>query len=145
MNPALKQHILSLSNSQDINQAIPEWEWVDIKIISNSSCPCGKKPIKENCVLKNQLNNNITKVGNVCVNQFIGINTGNVFPGLNRIINHPITNNPNKALIDFAYRTGAINQKEYDFLNDIRNKRNLSSKQTNWRNSLNNKLISRYK
>lgn len=144
MNLALEQHILSLSNAKNINQAILEWKWVDIRIISNSSCPCGKKPIKENCVLENKLNNNITKVGNVCVNQFIGINTGNVFSGLNRIINHPTTKNPNKALIDFAYSTKAIDQKEHNFLNDIRNKRNLSTKQKKWRNSLNKKLISIY-
>ena len=41
--------------------------------------------IKELCYIKNQLNDNETYVGNICVNQFIGIDTGNLFAGLKRI------------------------------------------------------------
>ena len=39
------------------------------------NCPCGQE-IKEHCYIRNLLNGNKTYVGNVCINRFIGINTG---------------------------------------------------------------------
>lgn len=145
MNPALKKHILQLSNAKCINQAIKEWEWTSIFIQPNSCCPCGKKPIKENCVLRNKLNGKETTVGNVCVKQFIGINTGNVFSGLKRIQQKPKNASPNQDLIKFAYDVGAIKTNENEFLNNICKKQKLTPDQEKWRNDLNKKLIDKFK
>ncbi len=49
------------------------------------SCPCGHENIKELCYIKNTINGNITFVGNVCVNKFVGIKTGNIFSGIKKI------------------------------------------------------------
>jgi hypothetical protein len=76
------------------------------------------------------------------VNQFIGIETGNLFPGLKRIAIDE-TANANADLIDHAFRLGYIFEKEYKFLMDTRRKRNLSAKQTAWKIKINRRILSK--
>ena len=54
-------------------------------------CPCGQK-IKEHCYITNRITGESTYVGNVCINRFIGIDTGNLFDGLKRIAKDPSAN-----------------------------------------------------
>lgn len=131
----LKNHILPLSNSNEFYSAKNEWKLVGIEIQEDwDSCPCGKD-IKELCHIENQLNANKTYVGNVCVNQFIGIKTGNLFAGLKRIAKDS-TANANEDLIVHAYNLGYIFEDEYKFLMDTKNKRKLSDKQKAWKEKL---------
>ena len=89
-NMILKKHILPLSQSSHFEEARKEWVLVDVEINHNwDHCPCGQN-IKELCYLENQLNKNRTYVGNVCVNRFIGIDTGNLFAGFKTIRQSPI-------------------------------------------------------
>jgi hypothetical protein len=75
----LKDHILPLSNSDDFQSANNEWKLIGVEIQEEwDSCPCRQR-IKERCHIENQLNRNRTYVGNVCLNQFIGIDTGNLY------------------------------------------------------------------
>lgn len=138
----LKAHILPLSVSQDFNTARKEWTLVEIEISEElDQCPCGQE-IKEHCYIKNQLNGNTTYVGNVCINRFIGIDTGNLFSGLKRIAIKD-TANANEDLIIHAFNLGYIYEREYQFLMDTRLKRKLSDKQIAWKQKINQRIINR--
>ena len=139
----LKNHILSLSNVNNFNQAKNEWVLNDVELHEEfNSCPCGQ-PIKELCYIKNQINGNETHVGNVCINRFIEISTGNLFAGLKKI-KKDINAKPNEDLIVHAYKLGYLhNEKEYNFLMSIKNKRNFSKKQLSWINFINHRIINK--
>jgi len=138
----LKNHILPLSNSNEFHSAKNEWKLVDIEIQEDwDNCPCGKE-IKELCYIKNQLNGNKTYVGNVCVNQFIGIQTGNLFSGLKRIAKDS-TANANEDLIIHSYNLGYIYESEYKFLMETKNKRKLSDKQKSWKEKINRRIVNK--
>ena len=136
----LKAHILLLSNSQDFYAAKNEWKLVGVEIQEDwDNCPCGQA-IKELCYIENQFNGNKTYVGNVCVNQFIGIQTGNLFAGLKRIAKDNSAN-ANEDLILHAYQLGYIYEKEYQFLMQTRRKRKLSEKQLAWKQKINWRIV----
>ena len=81
----LRAHILPLSESPSFELARSEWQLVDVEVSEEfDSCPCGQQ-IKEHCYIQNILNGSRTYVGNVCINRFLGIDTGNLFDGLKRI------------------------------------------------------------
>jgi hypothetical protein len=136
----LKEHILPLSNSPDFYTAKNEWKLVGVEIQEDwDNCPCGQA-IKELCYIQNQFNHNKTYVGNVCVNQFIGIETGNLFAGLKRIAKDNAAN-ANEDLILHAYQLGYIFEKEYQFLMQTRRKRKLSEKQLAWKEKINRRIV----
>lgn len=136
----LKEHILPLSVADSFDSARAEWSLVGIEINEDwDSCPCGKE-IKELCHIQNKLNQNETYVGNVCVNRFLSISTGNLFDGLKRIAIND-TANANKDLIMHAYQLGYIYENEYKFLMDTRRKRKLTHKQIEWKKKINNRII----
>jgi len=137
----LKTHILPLSNAQDFFAAKNEWKLVGVEIQEDwNNCPCGQA-IKELCYIENQINGNRTYVGNVCVNQFIGIQTGNLFDGLKRIAKDSSAN-ANEDLILHAYQLGYIYETEYQFLMETKRKRNLSDKQLAWKKKINWRIVS---
>jgi hypothetical protein len=138
----LKAHILQLSQSRSFDVARREWIFIGFDISEEfDNCPCGQE-IKEHCYIKNQLNGKITYVGNVCINRFIGIDTGNLFAGLRRIVEDS-TANANEDLIIHAYKFGYIYDSEYKFLADTRRKRKLSPKQISWKQKINRRIINR--
>lgn len=140
----LKSHILSLSNSKEFSSAKKEWKLYHVELSDEfDQCPCGQQ-IKEICYIKNTINENTTHVGNVCVKQFIGIDTGNLFDGLKRII-QDIDANPNEDLIMYSFELGYIFESEYKFLNDIKRKRNFSERQTEWKRKINRRIINKIK
>lgn len=136
----LKAHILPLSLSQDFAAARLEWELVRVEISEEfDTCPCGKD-IKEHCFIRNRYTKSETYVGNVCINRFIGIDTGSVFDGLRRVkANNDAA--PNLALIDHADTQGYLYEKEYDFLKNTARKRDLSQSQLEWRQKINRRII----
>ena len=137
---SLKAHILALSESDTFSTAKGEWKLVGVQINEDfDNCPCGQR-IKELCFIRNQLNGRDTYVGNVCVNQFIGIETGSLFDGLRRIaLDHSA--NANQDLINHAYGLGYIHESEYKFLAQTRLKRKLSDKQVAWKQKINRRII----
>lgn len=138
----LKAHILPLSNAQDFFSAKDEWKLIDVEMREEfDSCPCGQ-PIKELCYIENQLNGNKTYVGNVCINRFIGIETGNLFTGLKRIASDESAN-ANEDLIIHAYQLGYIYENEYKFLMQTKRKRKLSPKQLDWKQKINRRIINK--
>ena len=104
-------HILPLSNSTDFDIAKNEWNLDRIEFVRDfDNCPCGQR-IKEVCHITNETTGNNTYVGNVCINRFLGIETGNIFNGLKRI-ERDITANPNEDLIQYIYEKDIITTNE---------------------------------
>ena len=135
----LKDHILPLSVASEFYAAKNEWKLVGVEVHEEfDNCPCGQ-PIKELCNIENQLNGNKTHVGNVCVNRFIGIETGSLFAGLKRISEND-TANANEDLIMHAYKFGYIYESEYTFLMQTKRKRKLSDKQLAWKQKINRRI-----
>lgn len=138
----LEAHILPLSAAKSFNDARLEWKLIHIELSDDwDNCPCGQS-IKELCHIKNTKNGHETYVGNVCINNFLGINTGNLFDGLKRIKENPSAN-ANSDLIQHAYNLGYIFEKELNFLQQTRLKRNLSTKQKEWNEKINRRIISK--
>src|SRR5882757_6218198 len=120
----LRAHILGLSQARNFDHARRECDLVAIEITEEfDHCPCGQQ-IKEHCYIRNRLNGNGTYVGNICINRFMGIDTGTLFDGLKRIAQNANAN-ANEAVIEYARNSGYLHEKEYDFLMHTRLKRNL--------------------
>ena len=138
----LKAHILPLSYAQNFPEARREWSLVGVEISDEfDNCPCGQD-IKEHCYIENKLTGQKTYVGNVCINRFIGIDTGNLFGGLKRIAKDA-KSNANEDLINYAYRLGYIFEKEYGFLMETRLKRKLSPAQLAWKEKINRRITAK--
>ncbi|PDT80856.1 hypothetical protein [Sinorhizobium sp. BJ1] len=137
----LKAHILPLSVSQNFDVARTEWSLVAVEISEEfDNCPCGQE-IKEHCYIRNRLNGSETYVGNVCINRFIKIDTGNLFEGLKRIAKDP-TANANNDLIEHAYRMGYLyGEREYTFLKQTARSRRLSAAQIAWKVKINRRIV----
>ncbi|MBE0703491.1 MAG: hypothetical protein IH582_10030 [Afipia sp.] len=136
----LKAHILPLSHSDRFEVARTEWDLVSVEITGEvDNCPCGQE-IKEHCYITNRITGESTYVGNVCINRFIGIDTGSLFDGLKRIANDPYAN-ANLDVIEHGRKLGFIYYSEYDFLVETRRKRKLSPKQLEWKRKINRRII----
>ncbi|MBU9461647.1 hypothetical protein KTE57_18915 [Burkholderia multivorans] len=137
----LRARIVPLSVSQRFDIARTEWPLVAVEISEEfDHCPCGQE-IKEHCYIRNRLNGNETYVGNVCINRFIQIDTGNLFDGLKRIAK-ALTANANNDFIEHAYRMGYLySEKEYTFLKQTMRKRNLSDAQIAWKTKINMRIV----
>lgn len=81
-----------------------------------------------------------TYVGNVCINRFLGIETGNLFEGLRRIADNPRAN-ANLDVIEHAKKLGYLFPGEYTFLLQTRLKRKLSAAQLAWKEKINRRII----
>ncbi|MFC7301412.1 hypothetical protein [Cognatiluteimonas weifangensis] len=136
----LKAHILQLSQSDRFEVARTEWELVGVEVTEEfDNCPCGQE-IKEHCYITNRITGESTYVGNVCINRFIGIDTGNLFDGLKRIAKDPYAN-ANLDVIEHGRKLGFIYDSEYGFLVETRRKRKLSPKQLEWKRKINRRII----
>lgn len=137
----LRTHILPLSVAPDFDTARQEWQLVAVEISEEwDHCPCGQE-IKEHCYIRNRRNGNTTYVGNVCINRFIQIDTGNLFDGLRRIAQDEYAN-ANHDLIEHAYRMGYLyGEKEYRFLKQTVRSRTLSQAQLAWKRKINRRIV----
>ena len=136
----LRAHILPLSHAQNFDVARAEWRLVAVEISEEfDNCPCGQE-IKEHCYIRNNVTGHETYVGNVCINRFIGIDTGNLFDGLRRIAEDD-TANANADVIEYANERGFLFDKEYQFLSSTRLKRVLSQKQKEWKRKINRRIL----
>ncbi len=136
----LSEHIVALSESKNFAQSCKEWRLFRVELHDEyGMCPCGQH-IKEHCFIQNTLNGNTTHVGNVCVENFIGIKTGQIFSGIHRII-ESADSNANLDLLAYALAAQIINHREHVFLSDVCRKRKFTDRQASWKRSLNLKII----
>lgn len=140
----LEAYIVSLSESDSFQQAKEEWTLFNVEFSEQeggSVCPCGQTGIRELCYIRNTENKKEIFVGNVCVNKFMDINTGNFFDGIKRLRKNP-ESNPNQDVIDFAWKFGYLyGENEYNFLCDIKRKRKLTPDQESWRAKANRRIL----
>ena len=138
---ALRTHIVPMSVSQDFNVARTEWDLILVEVSREwDNCPFGQK-IKEHCYIKNRLTGATTYVGNVCINRFMEISTGNLFQGLKRIAKDEEAN-ANDDVIEYALENGYLfGENEYTFLKQTKNKRNLSARQLEWKKKTNRRIL----
>lgn len=136
----LKAHILPLSKGESFEAARQEWSLEYVEVSDEfDSCPCGQE-IKEHCYINNKVTGHKTYVGNVCVNRFLGIDTGTLFDGLKRLKVEPAAN-ANHAVIDYAESRGYIYPRESKFLRETVRKRNLSIAQKEWKVKINRRIL----
>jgi len=138
----LKAHILPRSVAQDFHAARSEWDLLFVEISDEPDhCPCGQE-ILEHCYIRNRLTHRETYVGNVCINRFLGIDTGNLFDGLRRIRDNASAN-ANDAVIEYAQRNGFLFEKEYQFLHSTKLKKKPSAAQLAWKNKINRRILNK--
>jgi hypothetical protein len=136
----LKAHILPLSQAQAFSDACREWVLEAVEVSDDwDHCPCGQE-IKEHCYLRNTVTGSRTYVGNVCVNRFLGIDTGTLFDGLRRIRDNPKAN-ANLAVVEYAESRGFLYEKEPTFLRSTMRKRILSQRQADWKEKINRRIL----
>ncbi len=138
----LKAHILPLSRAQVFEVARREWRLIGVEVSEEfDNCPCGQE-ILEHCYIRNESTGHSTYVGNVCINRFIGIDTGSLFPGLRRIAANPSAN-ANADLVQHAYKLGYIFEGEYKLLMETRFHRKLSEKQIEWKQKIHRRITNK--
>lgn len=136
--------IIAMSASNDWDLARLEWKVSMVERVERADlaeqCLCGHYPIMELCHIHNDHTNHTAVVGNCCVKKFMGIDLHLVFDGLKRIMRDD-TAALNDATVDYCYSVGVLTDWEYEFCKSIKNKRNLSMKQTNVRRRVNQKVL----
>ena len=140
----LRRVMLPLSLSNIWEYAKQEWvidhiEWLD-RDEPPRTCTCEHYPIRELCFMKNRYTNHEALVGNVCVAKFLGIDSLNIFSGLDRI-RADVNAATNVALAEYAHGAGLIDDWELGFLVNTARKRKLSMKQGMKRYEINRRLI----
>lgn len=136
----LKRHILPRSKASDFDMAKREWDLLDIEISEVAdSCPCGQA-IHDICHIRNRETGEVTYVGNVCINKFIGVDTQALFAGFKKIRKCESAN-MNAELIHYASSHGLLYPREEEFLYGTARKRNLSLAQLKWKRDINRRVI----
>ena len=131
---------MPISVAQSFESAGTEWDLLSVEISEELDyCPCGQQ-ILEHCYIRNRLTGHETYVGNVCINRFLKIETGNLFDGLKRIRDDPEAN-ANEAVIEYAQRNGYLFPNEYQFLHDAKRKRKPSGPQLSWKRKINSRIL----
>ncbi|WP_353098025.1 hypothetical protein [Empedobacter brevis] len=142
MNKRLKliEEITQRSESKDWANAKNEWSFLYIYYSKETQkCLCTQQ-IHNICVIKNKINGVITEVGNECVNQFLGITTGdNIILSIQHLRKDK-QNSLNMHALDYLLKNNVITTKDYDFYKNIRLKRNLSQGRLKWKLDINQKF-----
>lgn len=137
----LVDEILNLSVSKIWLTAKTEWYLKTVYIDEDfNRCLCGHYPIKEICVINNNVNNNTTIVGNCCVKKFLNLTSDKILSSVKRI-----KINPEKSLnlesLNYFLDNKCMSDWEYNFYINIMDIRNLSIKQRCKKVSINNNCI----
>lgn len=137
----LRAHIIELSHDKEWELAREEWRLSYIYMADEAqTCPCGKYPIKEICVLENADTGRTTEVGNVCVNQFLGMPSESLFASVRRV-RSDVWKSFSEEMLDYAHERWLLTDWEYQFYFDIRRKLSLSYKQGVVKKRLNLKIL----
>ncbi len=137
---ALIEAICAVSVSKRWKTARLEWSLVRIWL-GDSHCVCGQA-IHERCEIANIHNGNHLEVGNICVHQFLGLETMPIFDSL-RVVAKDIQRALSHEAIEHFYDCGWLNEWETDFYHDTRDKqkRGLTAKQMQKRVQVNEKIL----
>jgi hypothetical protein len=137
----LQAEILKLSSAKDWPSARREWKLSTVyRADQDETCLCGHHPIRQVCLITNSVNGSRTEVGNVCVKRFLGLRSDRVFQGLRRIGKDQSKSLNDDVLVLF-HSLNMFTRREYEFLQDTRRKRVLTSRQRTWRIELNKRVL----
>lgn len=138
----LKEEILALSESKSWSGAKIEWIFESAYQSEEPQyCLCGHFPIINICVINNTTNGNYAEVGNVCINKFLGISDAESILGSITKLKKDITRSMSSDTLQYLFEKDGITDFEYKFYESIHRKRNLSSKQSELKEKINNKLL----
>jgi len=142
MRYKLAEEIISLSESKQWDLAKNEWRFEFAYYAEElQSCLCGHYPIRNICVIKNEINLTITEVGNCCINKFLGIDAGNrIFSSIKKL-QEDIKASMSAEVIDYLHQKGGMNDFDYKFYKSIFRKRNMSAKQWEIKANINRKFL----
>ncbi len=139
----LFEAIVNLSVSNDWDNAVLEWhlegfERADIN--HPETCLCGKPHIIDVCILRNSQNNESARVGNVCVNKFMGLPSAKILNCLKKIQKEP-EKGLNMDTIRYVDKKGWFKGEDKNFSIKTEKQRNLSPPQLQWRIDINKRII----
>jgi hypothetical protein len=137
----LREEILTLSKATNWEVARKEWNLIGVyEADEPKTCLCGHNPIREICEISNRLTGFEAEVGNRCVRRFIGLRSDLIFSAIKRI-QADISKSLNAEAIVFFMKRGILTGWEYQFLQNTKNKRNLSDSQLSKRLDINKKIL----
>jgi len=140
----LHEEIIARSEADEWEEARDEWTLHDIWMSDEpQTCLCGHHPIHEICVIRNRENGVYTDVGNWCVNNFLGINSEQLFSSLRKVLVDAGASF-NEATIELAHDKEIVNDWERRFYLSIWRKRSLTGKQREKKLQINQKLLKRF-
>ena len=142
MHQKLVKRVINLSKSNRWPVAKLEWSFDHAYYsLSDQRCLCGHFPIRQICVIRNLSNQNITEVGNCCVNKFLCITEANkIFSSISRL-NKDISKSMSIEALHYLRKHKLISAYEYNFYQSTIRKRSLTEKQFHFREKINQKLL----
>ena len=138
----LISHITALSVASDWHTVRQEWDLVEIYVDPDNTCVCSHFPIKNICVIRNRVTDEVAEVGNCCAKNFESWPTDTLFGAVKRIYM-----DRDAAIADclstYCAERRIITEWEYGFCLNTSRKRRLSDKQSLCRRKINERVISR--
>ncbi|WP_017772789.1 hypothetical protein [Paraburkholderia kururiensis] len=139
----LTAEIIARSKAKTWDLAKTEWSLAEVyEAEEPETCLCGHFPIIEICTLKNRVTGQTADVGNCCVKRFIGLPSDKIFQAVKRVRKDP-SKSLNGEAITHAFEKAWINEWERDFYLRIMRKRVLTSKQSEKKIQINEKIATR--
>jgi hypothetical protein len=139
----LTAEIIARSKAKTWDLAKTEWALAEVyEAEEPDTCLCGHFPIIEICTLKNRVTGQTADVGNCCVKRFIGLPSDKIFQAVKRV-RKDTSKSLNGEAIAHAFEKTWINEWERDFYLRIMRKRVLSSKQSEKKIQINEKIAMR--
>ncbi|WP_175673097.1 hypothetical protein [Burkholderia ambifaria] len=139
----LTAEIIARSKAKTWDLAKTEWSLAEVyEAEEPETCLCGHFPIIEICTLKNRVTGQTADVGNCCVKRFIGLPSDKIFQAVKRVRKDP-SKSLNGEAIAHAFEKAWINEWERDFYLKIMRKRVLTSKQSEKKIQINEKIAMR--
>lgn len=139
----LTAEIIARSKAKTWDLAKTEWSLAEVyEAEEPDTCLCGHFPIIEICTLKNRVTGQTADVGNCCVKRFIGLPSDKIFQAVKRV-RKDTSKSLNGEAISHAFEKRWINEWERDFYLRIMRKRVLSSKQSEKKIQINEKIAMR--
>lgn len=138
--------LIDNSEGSAMGEAMREWNFhssFSLDFPDTTSCICGKENIVHVFVIKNRKNQNRLWIGSSCIKKFFPPSDAEIILDLGKIYKERDATVKQNTITD-AYKHGVVTEWEHDFYSDTRRKRNLSFRQLELREKINNKLLNRF-
>lgn len=139
----LVEVITQQSIAEDWLEAKKEWYPFDFYCDHSGikGCCCGKFPILNVCVIKHKVSDKTLIVGNCCITKFMDFPISNKIFTSGTKLRKDIAKSLNIDVIHHLKEINIINDYEYQFYLDRKNKRKLTDKQKTFKIKINQKFL----